>query len=116
MSDLALRLSADELEKNDRWTVFAYNRRVYKSWEKMMQRIPDSLERCLEDLCTQPMQRYPKRVFPLKGRAYKGAWEYEVTGGDRVFYVPNSETRQVIIYYADEHPNQPSPKPPKELL
>ena len=116
MSDVTLRLSAAAPENSDRWTVFAYNRRVYKSWEKMMQRIPDSLERCLEDLCTQPMQRYPKRVFPLKGRLYKGAWEYEVSGGDRVLYVPNPETRQVSIYYAGEHPNPPSPKPPKELL
>ena len=69
MWDLALRLSVDEVEHSDRWTVLAYNPRVHKSWKKMMQRIPDSLQRCLEDLCTQPMQRYPKRVFPLKGRS-----------------------------------------------
>ena len=116
MSDVTLRLSAEAPKNSDRWTVFAYNQRVYKSWKRMMQRIPDSLERCLEDLCTQPMQRYLKRSFPLKGTAYKGAWEYKVSGGDRVYYVLNLETRQVIVYYANEHPNPPSPKPPKELL
>jgi len=116
MPDQVLQLSREEYADNDRWIVFAYNRRVQKSWEKMMNRVPESLERCLEDLCTQPMQRYPKRVFPLKRRPYKGAWEYEVTGGDRVYYVPNPETRQVIVYYADVHPNPPSPKPPKDLL
>lgn len=116
MPDLSLRLSEDEPENNDRWTVFAYNRRVQKSWEKMMARVPENLERCLEDLCTQPMQRYPKRVFPLTGRPYKGVWEYRVTGGDRVYYVPSPEIRQVFVYYADEHPNPPSPRPPKDLL
>jgi 3-hydroxy-3-methylglutaryl CoA synthase len=55
MPDFILRLSREEPEDNDRWTVFAYNRRVQKSWEKMMNRIPESLERCLEDLYTQPM-------------------------------------------------------------
>ena len=112
MPDSILRLSREEPDDNDRWTVFAYNRRIQKSWEKMMNRIPESLERCLEDLCTQPMNRELTRLFALKGKRYKGAWEYKVTGGDRVYYVLNLEARQVIIYYADEHPNPPSPKPP----
>ena len=116
MADMLLKLSVNELENNDRWTVFAYNSRVQKSWEKMMVRVPDNLNRCLEDLCTQPMQRELKRLFSLRGKPYKGAWEYKVTGGARVYYVPNPETRQVIVYYADAHPNPPSPKPPKDLL
>lgn len=116
MPDFIVRLSREESEDNDRWTVFAYNSRVQKSWEKMMVRVPDNLNRCLEDLCTQPMQRELKRLFPLKGKAYKGAWEYKVTGGDRIYYVVNPETHRVIVYYADEHPNPPSPRPPKDLL
>jgi hypothetical protein len=115
MPDLSLRLSEDEPENNGCWAVFAYNSRVQKSWEKMMVRVPDNLNRCLEDLCTQPMQRKLKRIFSLKGKPYKGAWEYKVTGGDRVYYVLKPETRQVIVYYADVHPNPPSPKPPKDL-
>lgn len=115
MPDLKLRLSVDEPEMSDRWAVFAYNQQVYKSWEKMMVRVPENLERCLEDLCTHPMQRYPKRVFPLKGKTYKGAWEYEVTGGDRVLYFPDPESRQVVVYYAGPHPKPPIPTPPKDL-
>ena len=116
MSDVTLRLSAEAPKNSDRWTVFAYNQRVYKSWAKMMVRVPENLERCLEDLSTQPMQRYFKQVFPLKGKPYKGSWEYKVNGGDRVYYVPNPETRHVFVYYADKHPNPPSPRPPKDLL
>jgi hypothetical protein len=95
------------------WTVIAHNQRVYKAWNALMEKVPESLDRCLEYLCECPMQRYPKRVFPLKGKKYKGAWEFEVTKGDRVYYVPNPETRIVTVYYAGEHPKPPSPTPPK---
>lgn len=56
------------------------------------------------------LNRQPGRVFPLKGKPYKGAWEYEVTKGDRVFYVPDEEQLKVVVYYAGKHSN-PSPTP-----
>ncbi len=58
------------------------------------------------------MERVPGRVFPLKGPKYAGSWEYEVTGADRVFYTPDSESRTVSIYYAGKHIT-PAPFPPK---
>ncbi len=67
-------------------------------------RAPENARRCYEDLCTAPMTRKPGRVFPLKGKRYKGAWEYEVTKGDRVFYVPDAQQQKVVVYYAGEHP------------
>ncbi|OUL36223.1 hypothetical protein BV372_08435 [Nostoc sp. T09] len=90
-------------EVNKTWLVVAKNRRINKAWEALMQRSPENTKRCYEDLCTAPMTRKPKRVFPLKGKKYKGAWEYEVTSGDRVFYIPDESQRKVLVYYAGEH-------------
>ncbi len=53
----------------------------------------------------------PRRIFPLRGKRYAGAWEYEVTGGDRVFYVPDPKLKKVTVYYAGPH-LEPAPVPP----
>jgi hypothetical protein len=42
--------------------------------------------------------------LPLKGKKYAGAWEYELTDEDRVFYVPDPQARKVTVYYAGKHP------------
>lgn len=86
------------------WLVVAKNKRVNRDWEALIQRYPENCSRCYEDLCNAPITRQPKRVFPLKGKVYQGAWEYEVTSGDRVFYVPNEEQLKVVVYYAGKHP------------
>lgn len=93
------------------WLVVARNRRVNRDWEALMLRVPENTRRCYRDLCTAPMTKKPKRVFPLKGKLYKGAWEYEVTGSDRVFYVPDEDKRKVVVYYAGTHPKS-APVPP----
>ena len=106
-----VKLTAPALsEIESTWLVVAKNRRVNRDWEALMQRHPENTSRCYEDLCTAPTTRQPRRVFPLKGKPYKGAWEYEVTKGDRVFYVPDQEQLKVVVYYAGKHPN-PSPTP-----
>ena len=93
------------------WLVVAKNRRVNRDWEALLLRAPENTRRCYQDLCSSPMVRKPKRVFPLKGKLYKGAWEYEVTSSDRVFYVPDEDQRKVLVYYAGKHPKS-APTPP----
>lgn len=93
------------------WLVVALNRRVNRDWEALILRATENARRCYEDLSNSPMVRKPKRVFPLKGKRYSGAWEYEVTKGDRVFYVPDEEKRKVVVYYAGVHPKT-APTPP----
>lgn len=97
-----------ETEKS--WLVVAKNRRVNRDWEALMQRNPENISRCYQDLQTAPTTRQPGRVFPLKGKKYKGVWEYEVTGGDRVFYVPDQTLLKVVVFYAGKH-IQPAPTP-----
>lgn len=97
---------------DDKWTVLANTSRVNKSWLALCRRAPENCQRCYEHLRDDPLQSIPRRVFPLRGRRYQGAWEYEVTKGDRVFYVPESEARTVNVYYAGEHPPR-APSPPR---
>ncbi len=100
-----VKLTASTLSQTEStWLVVAKNRRVNREWEALMQRHPENSCRCYEDLCTAPITRQPGRVFPLKGKPYKGAWEYEVTKGDRIFYVPDEEQLKVVVYYAGKHP------------
>lgn len=92
------------------WLVVAKNRRVNRDWEALIQRNPENARRCYKDLQTTPIMRQTRRVFPLKGKKYRGVWEYEVTGGDRVFYVPDETQLKVVIFYAGKH-IQPAPIP-----
>lgn len=101
-----LELTAPELCNIDQiWTVVAKNRKVNKDWEDLMQRYRASASRCYQDLCTAPMRQKPSKVFPLRGKPYKGAWEYKVTSGDRVFYTFCEEDKKVFVYYAGKHPS-----------
>jgi hypothetical protein len=93
------------------WTVVARNRKVNRRWEELIARAPENTRRCYRDLCTAPMVRQPGRVFPLKYKKYQGVWEYEVSSGDRVFYIPDEAQRKVIVYYAGKH-IKPVPTPP----
>ena len=92
------------------WNVVARNERVNRNWESLIAKAPSSAARCYADLRLAPMTRRPGRVFPLRGRQYRGAWEYEVTSGDRVFYAPDPQQRKVIVYYAGGHLS-PAPAP-----
>jgi hypothetical protein len=106
-----LLILKETLIEEKSWVVVARNPRVNKDWEKLIKQSPENARHCYERLCENPMQRSPGRIFPLKGKQYRGAWEYELTDGDRIFYVPDPKTRKVIVYYAGSHPRK-APTPP----
>jgi hypothetical protein len=95
----------DDFSDQPEWRVVAKNKRINKTWEELIRQAPENCQRCYRHLARQPLQRLPGRVFPLKGKKYKGAWEFEVTSGDRVFYVPDIDRQIVVVYYAGKHPN-----------
>jgi hypothetical protein len=95
----------DLFETEQIWLVVARNRKINRNWEALLTRYPENCYRCYQFLSTTPTTRLQGRVFPLKGKPYTGAWEYELTGGDRVYYIPNEEQLKVIVYYAGKHPN-----------
>lgn len=88
-------------------------RLVVKNWRQLVLSCPENAIRCYQHLSVTPMQRSPGRIFPLRGKKFKGAWEYEITGADRVFYVPLPDEKKVVVYYAGKHPvKNKYPQPP----
>ncbi|WP_375449152.1 hypothetical protein [uncultured Nostoc sp.] len=106
-----VKLTAPTLFKTSKtWLVVAKNRRVNREWEALVQRYPENSCRCYEDLSNAPTTKQTGRVFPLRGKPYKGVWEYEVASGDRVYYIPYENQLKVFVYYAGKHPKV-APKP-----
>jgi len=93
------------------WIVVAKHRRINQDWEDLLLVFPENSSRCYQYLSNTPIVRQPGRVFPLKVKNYKGAWEYELTKSARVFYIPEPEKRKVIVYYAGKHPKKNAPFP-----
>jgi len=100
----------DAAESPGKWLVVAQTRRVNRDWEAVIDRAPESALRWYKYLSMCPTTRYPGRVFPLRGSIYRGAWECEVTGGDRIYYVPDESEQKVVVYYAGPH-CKPAPRP-----
>lgn len=94
------------------WQIQFKSSKVQKGWQELLEAAPENMARCQERLSTNPLERIPGRVYPMKGKSYKGAWEYEVTGADRVLYLPDLSTKIVLIFYAGKHPKPPYPQPP----
>jgi hypothetical protein len=93
------------------WTLVAYNHRVNECWQAFIECEPTSAARWYSYLLMQAMTRYPHRVFPLRGSEYAGAWECEISRGDRLYYIPDENTHKVVVYYVGPHPKR-APKPP----
>jgi hypothetical protein len=120
MTDLNLSLEPPEkiLDIEEKsydavWAVVGSNSRVVKNWRELVLSCPENTIRCYKHLSQNPMQRSRGRIFPLRGKQFKGAWEYEITGADRVFYVPLPDKKKVVVYYAGKHPvKNKYPQPP----
>jgi hypothetical protein len=96
------------------WSLVEHNRRVLDGWRLICQQIPENAKRCYDWLSTDPTKRIPGRCYELKYKNYAGAWGYEIGSGQRVYYKPRPERRDVLIYYAGPHPKKGVPYPPAE--
>lgn len=106
-------LDIEGKSRNAVWAVVGSNSRVVKNWRELVLSCPENAIRCYQHLSQNPMQRSRGRIFPLRGKKFKGAWEYEITGADRVFYVPLPDEKKVVVYYAGKHPvKNKYPQPP----
>ena len=97
------------------WSLAAKNSRVQKSWRELCRETPQDAVRCYDWLKAQANKRHPKRCFPLRGKLYNGHWEYEIGGGNRVFYRPDQKSMKAVVWYAGKHPKGSIPAPPKDL-
>lgn len=84
----------------------AASARAEKDWKKLCRNYRKAAQDCFNHLVTDPLRRIPGRVYPLKGSAFKGMWEFEVTGAQRLYYIPMSQNR-VLILQAGGHRSPP---------
>ncbi|MBV9407661.1 MAG: hypothetical protein JO164_02490 [Candidatus Eremiobacteraeota bacterium] len=50
-----------------------------------------------ERLSAFPLEVRGARQFPLKGKHNKPFWEYEITGGDRLYYAVDRRAKVVVV-------------------
>ncbi len=55
------------------------------------------MQTVFERLSEHPLEALGARQFPLKGKKLKPLWQYEITGGDRLFYAVDLETRVIVV-------------------
>ena len=110
---LARESSKQHKHETTLWTVYASSKRILKDWHNLVINNPEETIACYKAISSAPMQRIRGVAFAMKGKTFKGGWEYKVNKGDRVFYQPIKDTKEVIVYYADKHPKEHKyPTPP----
>ena len=82
--------------KTGRFRVVASSNAAKSEWDHFVKKIPKAMKRAYERLSEYPLDVQGSRQFPLKGKRNKTFWEYEVTGGDRLYYAVDL-TNQVVV-------------------
>ncbi|MBF6352561.1 MULTISPECIES: hypothetical protein [Nocardia] len=106
----------DEVRRPTGWVVRVVDRQAAIGWAALRSQVPGNLDRAWFALTADPRCRdEPARQHPLKydlARVKIDAieleqWQYEVTGGGRVWYAIDDESRTVWITQAGAgHPKQ----------
>lgn len=103
-----------EIPRPKPWTVRAIDRQAYQGWQRLLGAIPGNLDRAWVALTSDP-QRVDQRQHPLKGAlgivkvggAALEQWQYEITGGGRIWYAIDDDTRTLwITRVGAGHPKQ----------
>jgi hypothetical protein len=97
----------------DGWTARFATNEAAKGWEDLVSSALSNTWEAYVVLTTRPTQpENPRRQHRLKGglstHVVKSKtleqWQYEVTGGDRIWYCPDPDIRTVWLVYAGPHP------------
>jgi hypothetical protein len=106
----------DQLPPPSAWEVRAYDRRSAEGWAQLARQVAANLRRAWFAITEDPRStRNPARQHRLKGQLstvrVKGAtleqWQYEVTGGGRIWYAIDDATATLWITLAGTgHPRQ----------
>ena len=96
------------------WLVCAADRQAYQGWQRLLTVAADNLDRAWVALTSDP-RHIDQRQHPLKGAlgvvkvggAALEQWQYEVTGGGRIWYAIDDDSRTLWITRAGPgHPKQ----------
>lgn len=83
--------------KTGRFTIVASSNAAKGEWDTFVTKIPKAMKRAYERLTEHPLDVQGTRQFPLKGKRNKPFWEYEVSGGDRLYYAVDLTHHVVVV-------------------
>lgn len=100
----------------DEFDIRFVNNEAARGWEQLARQAPANLRRAIEVIRAHPRSKaHIERHHRLKGvlgtGTWKGAeferWQYEVTGGGRIWYLVDDARRTAWITYAGTgHPKE----------
>jgi hypothetical protein len=109
-------VKGDEVRRPTGWTMHLLDRQAAQGWATLLTQVPGNLDRAWVDITGDPRcGSNPARQHRLKGRLkdanVKGSaleqWQYEVTGGGRIWYANDDSSRIVWITQAGTgHPRE----------
>jgi mRNA-degrading endonuclease RelE of RelBE toxin-antitoxin system len=79
------------------YEVTASSAQAKSEWDSFVASIPKAMQAAFERLSEAPLTAYGSRQFPLKGKQNKPFWEYELTGGDRLYYAVDPQKHVVVV-------------------
>jgi hypothetical protein len=88
------------------WELRYADKTAVDGWEELRQQVPNALFKAWEVLSTRPTDpENRERQHPLRGelgtRLVNGGtfeqWQYEITGGGRIWYCPDPDKRVVWL-------------------
>lgn len=83
--------------KTGRFTLAASSRAAKSEWDEFVTKRPKDMKRAYERLTAFPLDVAGSRQFPLKGKQLKPFWEYEISGGDRLYYAVDLRNHVVVV-------------------
>lgn len=83
--------------KQGRYKLVSSSAKAHREWDAFVQKVPDAMKAAFERLSEHPLDAVGARQFPLKGKQLKPFWQYEITGGDRLFYAVDLKQKVVVV-------------------
>lgn len=89
-----------------RWLLKFGNNVAAKGWEELARQAPGNLWKAYEAIRTDPQPFPPTdRQHQLKGKELATIngleqWQYEVTGGGRIWYLVDPDTKTILVRHA----------------
>jgi hypothetical protein len=82
--------------------VVAASEKAHLEWLAFANRNPDAAKRAFERLSKNPLDRVPRKQFPLRGHFFSPFWELEATQKERIWYAVDEVGYITIIAARDD--------------
>lgn len=85
-----------------RYIIVAASATAENEWNAFARRNPVAARRAYERLSASPLERQPRKQFPLRGKAFSPFWELEATEADRIWYAVDQAGLIVMVAARDD--------------